>query len=374
MASCPWKEDNGLLRIGLQTRSIPRDQLPPSNFVFLLDVSGSMRSSLKLPLLKQGFQRFVTEGLRDDDRVAIVTYASTAEVRLGSTLGSESEAILTVVEGLTAGGSTAGGAGIQTAYQIAEENFIAGGNNRVILATDGDFNVGVSTVEELEALIANKRESNVFLTVLGFGTGNIKDNRMQTLAEKGNGNYHYIDSEEEAEKVLLHGLGNLFTIAKNVKIQVEFNPEWVRAYRLIGYESRLLNPEEFDDDAVDSGDLGAGHSVTTLYEIEWTETPGFSESVPIAEMKSRYMLPEGSESQLDTQVVAPAYFPIGESSLDFQFATAVAMWGQIMRTSSYAEHMSLDDIIELAMAGKGEDTRGYRGEFIELVTSYQHLE
>ena len=374
MASCPWEEDNGLLRIGLQARSIPRDQLPPSNFVFLLDVSGSMGSPLKLPLLKQGFRRFVAEGLREDDRVAIVTYASRSGVRLESTTGSEKKAIMDVIDSLGAGGSTAGAAGIQMAYQIAEEHFIGGGNNRVILATDGDFNVGVSSVEELDALIAAKRESNVFLTVLGFGTGNIKDNRMQTLAEKGNGNYHYIDSEKEAEKVLLHGLGNLFTIAKNVKIQIAFDPEWVRAYRLIGYESRLLNPEDFDNDLVDSGDLGAGHTVTTFYEIEWTETPAFSESAPVAEMKSRYMFPEGDESRLDTQPVAPVYHPAGENSVDFQFAAAVAMWGQIMRTSRYAETMSLTAIIQLALAGKGDDAQGYRGEFIELVTAYQHFE
>ncbi len=267
MAVCPWSKTHKLVRIGVKAREIPSENLPASNFVFLLDVSGSMNGANRLELVKSSI-KLLTNNLRTQDRVAIVVYAGAAGVVLPSTEGTDKQKIMEAVENLQAGGSTAGGAGIELAYKIAEKNFIPNGNNRIILCTDGDFNVGASSPAELENLIESKRKSGVFLTVLGYGMGNYKDNKLQILAEKGNGNHAYIDNIQEANKVLVNEFGStMYTVAKDVKIQVEFNPTYVNAYRLIGYESRLLNKEDFNDDTKDAGELGSGHTVTALYEI-----------------------------------------------------------------------------------------------------------
>ena len=267
LAACPWNPDHQLLHVGLKGKSIDKTELPASNLVFLLDVSGSMNSPNKLPLLKNAFHMLVNE-LREEDRVAIVVYAGAAGLVLPSTPGTRKEDILSAIEKLSAGGSTAGGQGLLLAYKVAEENFIEGGNNRIILATDGDFNVGVSSNADMERLVEKKRENGVFMTVLGFGMGNYKDDKMEIIADKGNGNYAYIDNIQEARKVMVAEFGGtLFTIAKDVKFQLEFNPARVKAYRLIGYENRLLNDEDFNDDKKDAGEMGAGHNVTALYEL-----------------------------------------------------------------------------------------------------------
>ena len=317
VSDCPWNSDNRLLHVGMQGKKIPMENLPASNLVFLIDVSGSMNSPNKLPLLQSSFKLLVDQ-LREKDRVALVVYAGAAGVVLPSTHGLNKQKIKQAINQLSAGGSTAGGAGIQLAYGIAQQNFVEGGNNRVILATDGDFNVGTSSDSELVRLIEKKRESGVFLTVLGFGMGNYKDNKMQQLANKGNGNHAYIDNISEAKKVLVNEFGGtLFTIAKDVKFQIEFNPTKVQGYRLIGYENRMLAKEDFNDDKKDAGELGSGHTVTALYEIipvgtksEYLasvddlkyQTNKISKSAKqndeLLTIKLRYKKPDGKKSQL----------------------------------------------------------------------------
>ena len=391
IAPAPWKPAHRLLRVGLQARRIDTRGLPPSNLVFLIDVSGSMDAPNKLPLVKASLGLLVNT-LRPQDRVAIVVYAGSAGLVLPSTRGDQKPAILQAIEQLEAGGSTAGGAGIKRAYDEAVTNFIRGGNNRVILATDGDFNVGVSSDGELVRLIEEKRRTGVFLTVLGFGQGNLKDAKMEQLADHGNGNYAYIDNLLEARKTLVHELGGtLFTVAKDVKIQVEFNPAHVRAYRLIGYENRLLAAEDFADDTKDAGEIGSGHSVTALYEIipvgvetdVTIRTPDSlryqrgrvrpdSEGGPeLLFVKVRYKQPDGERSRLLTHAVLDA--PSRVATADFQFQTAVAEFGLLLRHSEHRGAASLRHVIEVARGAVGADPDGYRAEFVRLAQAAQSL-
>ena len=392
MSFCPWNEAHRLIHIGLQGRELTSEEQPPSNLVFLLDVSGSMRSPNKLPLLQTAF-KLLTKELGEKDRVSIVVYAGAAGVVLPSTSASNKAEIIGAVDRLQAGGSTAGGEGIRLAYKTAMENFIRNGNNRVILATDGDFNVGVSSTSELVRMIEEYREKGVFLTVLGFGMGNYKDNRMEQLADKGNGNYFYIDNILEAKKVFIDDLtGTLFTIAKDVKIQVEFNPAKVKAYRLVGYENRILDKEDFADDTKDAGELGSGHSVTALYEVipygsdeevdqvgdlKYQDTkisPKAFKSPEAMTVKLRYKEPDGDKSKLiETPVLDKKVF-LEESTDDFKFSAAVAEFGMLLRDSEFKGSTSFDSILKLAWEGKGKDTHGYRAEFIRLVEMCQLLE
>ncbi len=387
LASAPWNPTHQLVHIGIQGKKINIEDLPNSNLVFLLDVSGSMNSPKKLPLLKSALKLLVGE-LREGDKVSIVVYAGAAGLVLPPTNGENKEAIIAALDRLEAGGSTAGGAGIKLAYATAREQFIKGGNNRIIIATDGDFNIGASSNAEMERLIEKERESGVFLTVLGFGMGNYKDSKMEILADKGNGNYAYIDTILEAKKVLVNEFGGtLFTIAKDVKIQVEFNPKIVQSYRLIGYENRLLNKEDFNDDKKDAGELGAGHTVTALYEIvpvgvafnesavdplKYQKTANPNKSNFKGEMmtvKIRYKAPEGESSTLITKTVNNADKNWKYASNNFKWAAAIAEFGMILRDSEYMSIKSFNQVLELANQSKGKDEFGYRTEFIRLVES-----
>ena len=393
-AVCPWNNKHQVVRIGVKAKEIPSETLPTGNFVFLLDVSGSMFSANKLPLVKASMKLLVNN-LRPKDRVAIVTYAGAAGEVLPSTSASDKQKIMEALDNLQAGGSTAGGAGIQLAYKIAEKNLVKGGNNRVILCTDGDFNVGVSSPTELESLIESKRKSGVFLTVLGYGMGNYKDNKLQTLAQKGNGNHAYIDNLQEANKVLVNEFGGtMYAVAKDVKLQVEFNPNFVNAYRLIGYESRLLNDEDFNDDTKDAGELGAGHTVTALYEIvpvgvnapvgsvdklKYQQTkndvslPKFADSKELLTVKLRYKEPDKDVSRkLEVPVLANRMNL--NASQDFNFAMAAVMFGQLLRDSDFTGNAKYSDVINLARKGLDNDPNGYRHEFIRLVEAVEQLE
>ncbi len=388
LASCPWNQSHYLMHVGLKGKSIDVSELPSSNLVFLLDVSGSMNAPDKLPLVKRAFKLLVNE-LRPSDRVAIVVYAGAAGKVLDSTPGNNKSKILDAIQRLTAGGSTAGGEGLKLAYRIAEENFIEGGNNRIILATDGDFNVGVSSTSEMERIVEKEREKGVFMTVLGFGTGNIKDDKMESIADKGNGNYAYIDNIQEARKVLITEFGGtLFTLAKDVKFQLEFNPKQVKAYRLIGYENRLLNDEDFNDDTKDAGEMGAGHSVTALYEIvpvgADSETPSVDPfkyqssqlvsgkiSKELLTIKLRYQLPHENKSKLMELPVANKLSK--ETSDNFRFSAAVASFGMLLRHSEFMGNSTPESILKLAKSAKGDDEEGYRSEFIQLVKTVDDL-
>jgi len=391
LAACPWNPDHQLLHVGLKGKSIDKTELPASNLVFLLDVSGSMNSPNKLPLLKNAFHMLVNE-LREEDRVAIVVYAGAAGLVLRSTPGTRKGDILSAIEKLSAGGSTAGGEGLLLAYKVAEENFIEGGNNRIILATDGDFNVGVSSNAEMERLVEKKRENGVFMTVLGFGMGNYKDDKMELIADKGNGNYAYIDNIQEARKVMVAEFGGtLFTIAQGVTFQLEFNPARVKAYRLIGYENRLLNDEDFNDDKKDAGEMGAGHNVTALYELipagseensgsidplkyqENRQTTWTNKKAELLTIKLRYKQPDGKTSTLFEEPVQGKLLDEKSTTKNFRFSAAVAEFGMILRDSQYKENASIDQIISLAQGGRGNDSEGYRGEFIKLVKTTETL-
>ncbi|PCI98022.1 MAG: hypothetical protein COB15_06730 [Flavobacteriales bacterium] len=384
MSDCPWNKNRKLIHIGIQGEKIDTDELPSSNLVFLLDVSGSMSSPNKLPLLKKSFGLLV-KNLTEKDRVAIVVYAGAAGLVLPATPGNQKEKIMNALNNLNAGGSTAGGAGIKLAYKIALENFIKEGNNRVILATDGDFNIGASSDGEMTRLIENKRESGVFLTCLGFGMGNYKDSKMETLADKGNGNYAYIDNILEAKKVLVTEMGGtMHTIAKDVKIQVEFNPNKIASYKLIGYENRLLNDEDFNDDTKDAGELGSGHTVTALYEVvlkgskedlasvdplryQENETVSSANSSEVLTVKFRYKAPQGKKSKLIVRHLKDKSTPLSKSSDNFRFSAAVAEFGLLLRTSKHKSKASYQQVINLAKNSKGKDDHGYRAEFIRLV-------
>ena len=386
----PWNPMHRLVRIGIQGRRIDTEDLPPSNLVFLVDVSGSMQPANKLPLLKSALRMLVNQ-MRPQDRVAIVVYAGAAGLVLDATSGEDKGTILEALSRLEAGGSTAGGAGLRLAYDVTRRHHMEGGNNRVILATDGDFNVGPSSDSEMIRLIEQRRDEGTFLTVLGFGTGNLQDAKMEQIADHGNGNFAYIDSAHEARKVLVREFGGtLFTIAKDVKLQVEFNPAHVQAYRLIGYENRILAAEDFNDDLKDSGDLGAGHTVTALYEIIPTgvdtstpirgldelryqrtdERDSIRESPELLFVKLRYKDPSGSRSRLlshgvrDDDVVP---------SLDFTFAASVAAFGMVLRDSKYRGAADLAAVLRWARGSVGRDREGYRREFIGMVEAAQHL-
>ncbi|WP_455510459.1 YfbK domain-containing protein [Butyricimonas paravirosa] len=390
VSNAPWNTQHKLVHIGIKAKEIATENLPASNLVFLIDVSGSMDFSNKLPLLKSSLKLLVKQ-LRPQDRVAIVTYANQTKEVLTSTPGSDKAKILDVIDGLYASGGTAGGDGIQRAYRVAENNFIKGGNNRIILATDGDFNIGISSPKELEKMIEMKRASGIYLTVLGFGMGNYKDNRMQVLAEKGNGNHAYIDNLTEAKKVLVNEFGGtLFTVAKDVKIQVEFNPAKVQAYRLIGYESRLLEAKDFNDDTKDAGEMGAGHSVTALYEIipvgvksnfaptidplkyqktGKDEKKALTDSPELLTVKLRYKQPNSHTSSKMEVAVIDKDTPIKKSSENFRFSAAVAGFGMLLQNSDYKNDFTFDNVIDLAKQATNYDPEGYRKEFIRLVES-----
>ena len=391
VAECPWNTQHKLAHIGLQGRRVSTEETPPANLVFLIDVSGSMLEAGKLPLVKSGL-RTLAEQLTSRDRVAVVVYAGSSGLALASTPGDQKGEIIGALDGLEAGGSTNGGAGIQLAYKVAEENFIRGGTNRVILATDGDFNVGVTGDEELVRLVEQKRQSGVFLSVLGFGRGNLNDSMMEKLADKGNGNYAYIDSESEARKALGEQAGGtLLTIAKDVKIQVEFNPRLVAGYRLIGYENRLLEARDFNDDRKDAGEIGSGHTVTALYEVvpagQKVENPGVDElkyarpseqpqgtgSDELLTVKLRYKEPDGDVSKPLNVGVADSRNAYANASADFKFAAAVAEFGMLLRGSRYKGQASYDSAAQLARASVGTDLRGRRTEFVNLVESARSL-
>jgi Ca-activated chloride channel family protein len=392
VAPAPWNPAHRLVHVGIQGKRMAAAALPPANLVFLIDVSGSMDDPDKLPLLKDAFGMLV-ENLRPQDRVAIVVYAGAAGMVLPPTPGSQKDRILDAIRSLEPGGSTNGGEGIELAYRLARDGFVRGGNNRVILATDGDFNVGVSSDAELVRLIERERESGVFLSVLGFGRGNLQDAKMEQLADRGNGNYAYVDRLSEARKVLVRQMGaTLFTIAKDVKVQVEFNPAQVKAYRLIGYENRLLAAEDFNDDRKDAGELGAGHAVTALYEIvpagaaedparhtdplryqQVSPTSSAGGSGELLTVKLRYKAPDGDTSQLITQPLVDRGAGLDAASADFRFAAAVAEWGMLLRGSRFRGNASYASVLSLARSALGDDPAGDRAEFLRLVGASQRL-
>lgn len=391
ISEAPWNKMHKLVHIGLQGKNIPTENLPASNLVFLIDVSGSMSQPNKLPLLKASFKLLVNQ-LRSQDKVAIVVYAGAAGQVLPPTSGACKEQIIEVLDKLEAGGSTAGGAGIQLAYKIAKENFQSNGNNRVIIATDGDFNVGESSNASMERLIEQKRSDGIFLTVLGFGMGNYKDSKMEILADKGNGNYAYIDNILEAQKVLVNEFGGtLFTIAKDVKLQIEFNPVKVKAYRLIGYENRVLRNEDFNNDKKDAGDLGSGHTVTALYEIipvgvesefytvdklkyQHTEMNAVAtDTKELMTIKFRYKSPDQETSKLIVHELTDKEVALKNASYNFKWSAAVAGFGMMLRESEFVGDFGLDELIKLAEESKGEDKEGYRLEFINLLKTQSVL-
>jgi len=392
VAGCPWAPDHRLARIGIKGWEIANEDRPVSNLVFLLDVSGSMNSPNKLPLLKQAMGMLVDQ-LGENDRVAIVVYAGASGLVLDSTSCDDREAVLDALRRLNAGGSTNGGAGIQLAYDTAMANYVEGGVNRVILATDGDFNVGTTSQSDLVDMVEDKARSGVFLTVLGFGMGNYQDSTLEKLADKGNGNYAYIDTEMEAKKVLVEQIGGtLVTIAKDVKIQVEFNPAEVGHYRLIGYENRLLAAQDFNDDTKDAGEIGAGHTVTALYEIvpagvelavpgvdplryqQPTQLSPAAGSGELFTLKLRYKQPDGDTSTKLEIPVRDSNRPYARASADFQFAAAVAAFGMLLRDSPYKGTASYDAVLELGGEGARRDPHGYRAEFLDLVRKARDLD
>ncbi len=385
ISKAPWNGKHLLAKIGLQGKVIPSQNLPPSNLVFLIDVSGSMDAPNKLPLLKSSL-KMLTDQLRSKDRVSIVVYAGAAGLVLPATAGDKKQTIKEAIEQLQAGGSTAGGLGIQLAYKVAAEGFRKGGNNRVILATDGDFNVGMSSDAEMESLIEEKRKSGIFLTVLGFGMGNYKDSKMEVLADKGNGNYAYIDNISEARKVLVNEFGaTLFTIACDVKLQIEFNPAKVQAYRLIGYENRLLAKEDFNRDEKDAGDLGSGHRVTALYElippgqedrfVEKTDDLKYQTTMPdptnteLLTVKLRYKEPGSQRSKLIEHAVTAPVLEFEKASPDFRFAAAVAAFGMLLKDSEFKQGCTYNNLFDWARSGIERDDEGYKSEFLRLVKS-----
>ena len=386
ISESPWNKEHRLVLVSLQGKKIPTEHIPASNLTFLIDVSGSMQDENKLPLVKQSMKLLVDQ-VREQDKVAIVVYAGNAGLVLPPTSGANKQVLKDAIDRLEAGGSTAGGEGIQLAYKVAGENFIKEGNNRVILCTDGDFNVGVSSDAEMEKLIEQERKRGVFLTVLGYGMGNYKDNKMQLLADKGNGNHAYIDNMSEAKKVLVNEFGGtMFTIAKDVKLQVEFNPEKVQAYRLVGYENRMLNKEDFNNDKKDAGEMGSGHTVTALYEVipvgvksefiekvdplKYQKAPGNNDaggSPELMTIKFRYKNPDADISKLIEQAVIDNHIALNNTSDNFRFAAAVAQFGLLLRNSEFKQNASFNNTLSLAGSALGNDEEGYRKEFIQLV-------
>ncbi|WP_343568964.1 von Willebrand factor type A domain-containing protein [Sphingobacterium sp.] len=392
LTKAPWNTTHQLMRVTLKAKDIPTANLKASNLVFLIDVSGSMMGPGRLPLVKASLKMLVDQ-LRAVDHVAIVTYAGSAGVKLESTPGDEKMKIKSAIEELEAGGSTAGAAGIKKAYEIAKQQFINGGNNRIILASDGDFNVGESSDESMEELISKESKSGVFLTVLGYGMGNLKDSKMEILADKGHGNYAYIDNISEARKAMVTEFGGtLFTVAKDVKIQVEFNPSYVQAYRLVGYENRLLEAEDFNNDQKMGGDMGVGHVVTALYEIvpvgvesggigtvdtlkyqQQADQAAGRRNAELATVKFRYKEPEGEKSKLQQKVVGTTVTELNSVSEDLRFVTAVAELGLLLRDSDFKHKANFDQLIARAKASKGKDEEGYRAEFIRIAENARDL-
>ncbi len=391
LTSDPWNPQRQLLLVGLRTQPISQEELPPSSLTFLIDVSGSMMPPERLPLIREGL-KLLTRQLRAQDRVSLVVYAGAAGVVLPPTPGNQQGTILRAIDRLEAGGSTNGAAGIRLAYQVARDSFVRNGNNRVILATDGDFNVGVSSDDELVRMIEKERATGIFLSVLGVGTDNLKDSRMEKLADHGNGNYSYLDSLNEARRVLVQQMGaTLVTVAKDVKLQVEFNPAHVKAWRLVGYEDRVLRPEEFNDDQKDAGDLGAGHQVTAIYELMpagSSEEPGSvdklryqqdarnappSRSGELAWVKLRHKRPQSDKSELLEWPVSAAQIEFRTAPADTRFATAVAEYGMLLRQSKFSGNSSFDHVLNTASGALGADLAGYRAEFLDLVRRAQGL-
>ncbi|MCF2488787.1 von Willebrand factor type A domain-containing protein [Dyadobacter sp. CY347] len=391
MTDSPWNPGLKLLHIGLQAKTIPMKNLPASNLVFLIDVSGSMSDQNKLPLLKRAFKLLVDQ-LRPQDKISIVVYAGAAGEILKPTSGSEKMKIKVALDGLEAGGSTAGGDGIELAYKMAKDNFLENGNNRVILATDGDFNVGISSEAALQRLIEEKRKEGIFLSIMGFGMGNYKDSHVETLADKGNGNYAYIDNIQEARKEFVQEFGGtLFTVAKDVKIQIEFNPRHVKAYRLIGYENRALKNEEFHDDKKDAGEMGSGHTVTALYELvpagsdsqylskndplkyQKTNASEIGNSDEMLTLKIRYKKPDSEQSTLFDLPVKNASKSFASCSENLRFASAVAEFGLLLRNSEFRGKAAYQSVITRAKTALGKDEEGYRAEFVQLVKTADAL-
>ncbi|MBC7828408.1 MAG: von Willebrand factor type A domain-containing protein [Chitinophagaceae bacterium] len=392
ISECPWNTKHKLVVIGLQGKKIPTENLPSANIVFLVDVSGSMMDENKLPLVKQSL-KLLADQIRNEDKVAIVVYAGNAGLVLPSVSGEEKTKIKDAIDQLEAGGSTAGGAGIQLAYKVAKDNFIKNGNNRVVLCTDGDFNVGTSSDAALEQMIEEERKSGVFLTVLGYGTGNYQDAKMQKLADKGNGNHAYIDNFQEARKVLVNEFGGtLFTIAKDVKLQIEFNPHKVQAYRLVGYENRMLNKEDFNNDLKDAGELGSGHTVTALYEIipigvksdfiESVDQLKYQKEMPttvpsgtneIMTIKFRYKKPDELKSKLIEHAVIDREISVQRTSDNFRFAAAVAQFGMLLRRSEFKQSSSYENSWKLAKSSLGDDKEGYRSEFLKMIKNAESI-
>lgn len=390
ISESPWNAGLKLVHIGLQARKISTDNLPASNLVFLIDVSGSMSDQNKLPLLKQAFKLLVDQ-IRPQDKISIVVYAGAAGVVLSPTSGNNKIKIKEALDALQSGGSTAGGEGINLAYKLAQDNFMPKGNNRIILATDGDFNVGASSEGELQRLVEEKRKGGVFLSILGFGMSNYKDSHIETLADKGNGNYAYIDNIQEAQKVFIHEFGGtLFTLAKDVKLQIEFNPVHVQAYRLIGYENRAMKNEEFHEDKKDAGDMGSGHSVTAIYEIvptgvtspylqktdalKYQKTEALVDSQELLTLKVRFKIPDSEKSVLLDFPVKNVSQPLASTSDNFRFAASVAEFGLLLRQSEYKGNAQYNEAIKRAKTAFGKDEEGYRSEFVRLVKLTQALD
>jgi Ca-activated chloride channel family protein len=388
LSSCPWNPSHSLLRIALQAKRITDREIPPSNLVFLIDVSGSMEDENKLPLVKEAL-KILARRMRQEDRISIVVYAGSAGIVLEPTAGSKTATILRAIDELESGGSTAGGEGIRLAYEAAKKAFIPKGSNRVVLATDGDFNIGASSDGELVRIIEEERKAGIFLTVLGFGMGNYKDSKMQKLADSGNGNYAYVDSLSEAEKVLSKQMaGTLYAVAKDVKVQIEFNPAVVGEYRLVGYEKRALAARDFADDAKDAGELGAGSSVTALYELKAAKgaasrsdlkyqsqapSPAAASSGELMTIKFRYKKPDGDKSILVEKPVSFEKRELSKTGEDYRFAAAVAEWGLILRESQYKGSASFAQVEKLASGARGRDEEGYRSEFLRLVRLSEKL-
>jgi Ca-activated chloride channel family protein len=366
LASCPWHTEHYLMRIGMKGKTIPENELPNSNYVFLIDVSGSMNAAEKLGILKTGFKTLV-DNLSDQDKIAIVTYAGQAGVLLPSTYGDEKDKIKQAIDQLGAGGSTAGAAGIQTAYEIAHENFIVGGNNRVILGSDGDFNVGPSTTEALVTMIEEKRELGIYLTVLGVGSGNLNDYMMEQIANKGNGNYEYIDNAKQIQKVFTYELGKFYTIAKDSKIQITFNADKVDSYRLIGYENRSLNQEDFANDSTDAGEIGSSQTITALYELVLTNSTSTDN---FAQFDFRYKKPDESLSRLISHEINGSLLAIEQASENMRFAAAIGGFGLLIKQSEYQGSASKEMVLGLISNSIAFDPNAYRKEFIDLLNNW----
>lgn len=365
---CPWNSGHYLIRLGMKGLTVPINEFPNSNYVFLIDVSGSMNSPDKLGILKTGFKTLV-DNLRNQDRIAIVTYAGEAGVLLESTYGDKKDKIKSAIEKLGAGGSTAGAAGITTAYEIAQKNFISNGNNRVILGTDGDFNVGPSSTDDLIQLIEEKRESGIYLTVLGVGEGNLNDHMMEQVANKGNGNYEYVDNAKQIQKVFTHEISKFYTVAKDSKIQLTFNRNMIESYRLIGYENRKLNNEDFDNDSTDAGEIGSSQTITALYEVVLLDVVNKEK---YAQFDFRYKKPNETQSRLITHEINLIPKEIKSSSENMRFVASVAGLGLLMKQSEYKGNLTKQMVLDLGKDAISFDPNGYRKEFIDLVTNWNN--